>query len=135
MPNDHVMCFKLWNELYSYLIQDSPDDQTDTISNYNQDDDTGYHGYSDDHTDGEHSSHNIQYSSSFTMDTIQQRLQDLLHHSKSEEQLSPSSDLDSANQETADEHTPTETNMDNQHQVMLFTIVYCYHCGCYGSGR
>ena len=127
MPNDHVMCFKVWNELYSCLTHDYLDDQTDNVvSNYTQDD-LSYHGYDDDITDSEHSSHDIQYSSPFAMDTIQHRLKCLLHHPE-EEKLSSSFNLNLTNQEASvDEHTSVEAvNMENQNhnQVMLFTIVY-----------
>lgn len=120
MPNDHVMCFKVWNELYSCLIHDCPDDHTTTDYIH---EDASYHGYSD-ITDGEHSSHNIQHSNPFTMDTIQQRLQHLLDQ-PDEEILSSSFNLDLANQETVDDHTSIEPeSMDNQHQVMLFVTAW-----------
>ena len=71
------------------------------------------------------------------MDTIQQRLQHLLDQPEAEENLSSFSQH-LVTQETAEDHTPTETdNVNNQHQVMLYTytIVYCFNCGCYGSGK
>lgn len=124
MPNDHVMCFKVWSELYSCLTHDYPDNNH-TISNCIQDD-TSYHGYNESTDSKQSSVHNVQHSNPFTMDTIQQRLQHLLDQPHEAEENLSSFNQHLANQETADDHTPTETdNIDNQHQVMLFTCTNC----------
>lgn len=124
MPNDHVMCFKVWNELYSCLTHDYHDNQIDhvnVVTNHMQDD-FSYHGYNDDITDG-HLSHDIHRSSPFTMDTIQQRLQDLLYHPE-EEKLSVDLNPSLANQEVVDDHTSIEADyVENQHQVY-----FIYNC-------
>lgn len=138
MPNDHVMCFMVWNELYSCLTHDYHDNhQTNTVSNCVQNN-ASYHSYNDSTDGSQPSAHNMQYSNPFTMDTIQERLQYLLCQPEAEEHLSSVNQL-LTNQETADNHTPTETDntTDNQHQVMSFTctIVYCCHFGCHGSGK
>ena len=135
MPNDHVMCFKVWNELYSCLTHDYLDDQTDNVVSDYMQDDLSYHGYNDDIPDDEHSlSHDIQHSNPFTMDTIQQRLQHLLHCPE-EEKLSSSFHYLANQEAVVDDHTSIEAdNMENQTQVMLFAIVY-YYFGCYGSGK
>lgn len=142
MPNDHVMCFKVWNELYSCLTHDHLYDQTDhDVSNYTQDDnDSSYHGYNDDITDDQQSLHNIQRSSPFTMDTIQQRLHYLLD--PSEDKLSSaSSDLYLANQETDHDHTSLEPdNIDKQNQVFhlrlfITVIVVAMTVGNSNRGR
>jgi len=130
MPNDHVMCFKVWSELHSYLTHHHHYDQTDHhydqtdchVHNYTQDDDdSSYHGYHDDITDDEQSSlHNITHSSPFTMNAIQQRLQHLLEHPELEEDKlsTASSDQYLANQEKDNDHTSSETdNTDKQNQV------------------
>ena len=136
MPNDHVMCFKVWNELYSCLTHDYHDDQidhVDMVANHMQDD-FSYHGYNDDITN-EHLSHDIHCSSPFTMDTIQQRLQDLLYHPE-EEKLSLNLNPSLANQEAVDDHTSIEAdNVENQHQVNVIYIFDYHYYGCHGSGK
>ena len=111
MPNDHVMCFKVWNELYSSLTHRYHDNSQSNVH-------FDSHDYSDDITDGEISSDNIQCSSPFTMDTIQHRIHHLLDCPE-EEKLSSSLDLYLANQEAPNEHTSIESdNTGNHNQVI-----------------
>ena len=120
MPNYHVMCFKVWNELYSSLTHRHHDNKTNV--------DFGSHGYNDDITDGEVSSHDIQCSNPFTMDTIQHRIHHLLDCPE-EEKLISSLNLYLANQEAPNEHTSTETdNTGNQNQVILHYNSKIFDC-------
>ena len=138
MPNDHVMCFKVWNELYSCLTHDYHDDQTDhvnIVTNHMQDD-FSYRGYNDDITDDEHlSSHDIHLQQPLHHGYIQQRLRDLLHCPE-EEKLSPNSNPTLTKEEAVDDHTSIKAdNVENQHQVNVTIIVDYHYYGCHDSGK
>lgn len=121
MPNDHVMCFKVWNELYACLTHNHPYDLTDVPSSSCMQD-SSYHGYSDDITDDEQQSTNIiQHSSLYTMDVIQKRLHHLLDHPEEEKLLLGSINAYPSNQDAVDDHTSSEGDADSRNQVMLFT--------------
>ena len=118
MPNDHVMCLVVWRELYSSLSH-SFHDNSKPVSKQDQQVDDEIDNMSDDLEDTSLvATNNIQHSAPFVMETIQQRVKQLVITPNSAVSSKDSQILSNQLKEEIADHTPMESADDSLHQVI-----------------
>ena len=113
MPNDHVMCLVVWRELYSCLSHSFS--KTETQQDQQVDDEID--NMSDELVDGSIAAGNIQHNTPFVMETIQQRVKQLVNAPITSVLTKSSQVLINQSKEETDEHTSIESADNSLHQV------------------
>jgi len=120
MPNNHVICLVVWRELYSCLSHNFHDNSK-LDSKQDQQIGDEKDNASDELDDG---SLNIQHSMPFVMETIQQRVKQLVNNPVSSISSKGSQVLINQSKKESGDHTSMEPADNSLHQVSLITPTF-----------
>jgi len=114
MPNDHVMCLVVWRELYSSLCHSFYCNSKLVSKQDQQDGDE----IDDELQEDKLAAANIQYGTPFTMEAIQQRVDELVNTTLSSVSSTNSQALISQLKEETTDHTSMDPVNSSLHQVI-----------------